>query len=247
MMITASEWQAANDRVMEDARHKLGDAPGADDLIAYKRGELSAHREQQVREWLVCNPDVARALLEPFPTTGAEPGDPDFLSDADFAQHWTAMQRKMTAAKERGGGRVVQFWRISTAVAATVALTLGALLWQAQWGRQPQILQEEVLIPDGHRGPAEEAAVLAGSGKSVILIAPLIGHFDYSRYRLQIEKHGSRAPVWSGVSPPPGDDNVFAIEVPRRFLAPARYRLVIYGIGGDGEKSLASYSIRIPR
>src|SRR6185436_7330472 len=121
-MITKSEWRMADRQLMADDRQRLDDPPTAEEMLAYTRGELSPDDEAHVRERLVRHPDLVRTLTEEFPADGAEPGDPDYLSDEEFATHWNAMQQRL---RPRSGGKVVQFWRTFSAIAAALALVLG--------------------------------------------------------------------------------------------------------------------------
>jgi len=221
--------------------------PTAEEMLAYTRGELSSEEEARVQERLVAHPDLVRTLTEPFPTEGANPGDADYLSDAEFATHWALMQKRMRREMPAAGGHVVQFWRYSTAIAATVAVVLGTLLLQTSLKlAQPRaVWEQQVLFPDGRRGASSETATLTAKGESVLLIMPLIGQRDYDRYRIEVVDAASERPIWRNDALRPEDD-AFAILVPRRFLKPGTYRVVIYGISGAGEERLATYSVRAP-
>lgn len=238
-MITKDDWRAANLRLMAEQRDTLGEPPSNDQLHAYMRGELAGEDEARVREYVACHPDVARALVEPFPATS------EVVSDAEFAEHWTAMQRRMGIRRE--GGRVLQFWRIAAALAAALAVVFGALLWQttSRMG-QPQVWEEQILLPDGRRGAGGDAAVLTARGESVVLIASLIGPRDFERYRLDLIDVSENRTVWSSLAAPPRENDFFSIVVPRRFLEPGTYRLEVHGLDGTAAERLATYSLRVP-
>ena len=220
--------------------------PTAGEMLAYTRGELSPEEEARVQERLVDHPDLVRTMTEPFPTEGAEPGDPDYLSDEEFAKHWASMQKRMHR-QPPATGRVLQFWRYSAAIAATVAITFGALLWQLNSRLdQPRVVwEQQILFPDGRRGPGTEPATLTAQGESVLLILPLIGQRDYDRYRIEVVNTATDQPIWSSEALRP-EESAFAILVPRRFLKPGTYRVVIYGASGTSEERLATYSLRAP-
>ena len=246
-MTTKSEWQIANRQLRADQRKRLGAPPEAEELLAYSRGELSEEEEAHVREWIAADPELARAQFEPFPTEGAAPGDPDYLSDAEYATQFAAMQkRRPHPAKE--DGRVVQFWRSAAAIAATVAVALGVLLWQAKERvSEPRIVwEQQVLFPDGRRGPGQDAAVIAPQGESVLLAIPLIGQRDYQRYRLELIAGESGRVIWRSAPIAPPDDETFSIVVPRRFLDPGPYKIAVYGVTGATEERLATYSLLVP-
>ncbi|MFP5246849.1 MAG: hypothetical protein ACLGH0_09150, partial [Thermoanaerobaculia bacterium] len=123
-MNTKSDWRAVHQQMMADDRRKLGEPPTVEELRAYQRGELSKGEEERIQELLVCYPELVRMLTEPFPTEGAEPGDPDYLSDEEYAKHWAVLQKKM----QPNGGRVVSFRHyLPTALAASIAIVFGLL------------------------------------------------------------------------------------------------------------------------
>jgi hypothetical protein len=233
-MIAKSDWQTANEQLMAEERRRAGDPPTAEEMLAYTRGELSSEEEARVRERLLGYPDLVRTLTEPFPEP-AQPGDPDFLSDIEFARRF-----------REGSGRV-DLWRYATAIAASVAVVFGLLLWQAGVRRlEPRVVgEQQVLFPDGRRGTGIDAVALAAGGDSVLLIARLIGQRDFDRYRIAIVDANSGGQLWASDAPPPEGDS-FVLLVPRRFLKPGLYRLVIYGVIGKSEERLATYSLRVP-
>src|SRR3712207_3458883 len=93
-MITKTDWRTVNEQLMNDHRPRL-DPPTADEMLAYTRGELSAEDEQRLQERLVRHPDLVRTLTAPFPTEGAKPGDPDYVSDEEYPAHWRALHARM--------------------------------------------------------------------------------------------------------------------------------------------------------
>jgi len=244
-MITKSDWQSVKQELMADERRRL-EPPTAEEALAYTRGELSAEEEARIQERLVCYPELVRTLTAEFPAEGAEPGDPDYVTDAEFTMHWEAMKKRMSPAPREG--RVLQFWRWTAAVAATIAIVLGGSLWQATIRMaQPRVVwDQQVLYPDGRRGGGQDAVLLTGQGESVLLAVPLIGQRDYTRYRLEIVDAGSARAVWSSGPLAPRDDETFVILVPRRFFEPGLYQVAVYGITGAAEERLATYSVRVP-
>ncbi len=251
-MITKTEWQTVTRQLMADDRRRLGEPPTAEEMLAYTRGELTPEQEARVRERLVCHPDLVRTLTEPFPAAGAEPGDPDFLPDEEFASHWTAMQTRMRGERPAEGARVlqfwsVQFWRTSAALAAMLAVVFGTLLWQARSRvSEPRVWEQQVLLPDGRRGPGTDATTLTAQGESVLLVIQLMGARDFDRYRFELVNVDSRRSLWSSAALEPPDGNAVAILVPRRLLKPGTYQIVAYGVAGVSEERLASYSLRVP-
>jgi len=142
-MMNRTDWQAVRDAMIADDRAKLGEPPTVDELLAYERGELSDHDAERVRQLLIAYPDLARAYAAPFPSEGELPDD---VVD----RQWKAFQR---AGKPEA--RVLPFWRGVAALAATVALVFGTMLWRTRAElRQPHLLPPEptILTPDGRRG-----------------------------------------------------------------------------------------------
>src|SRR6185436_10982736 len=91
-----------------------------------------AEAAERVRAWLVCNPDLARALMQPFPANDAEPGDPDFLSQEELAKHWASLQQRIQVPVTTSAFRLLQFPSRWTALAAALALVFAGLYWQAE-------------------------------------------------------------------------------------------------------------------
>lgn len=239
-MITRSDWQTVNEQRMAADRERLGGPPPTEEILAYLRGELSAEDEERMRERLVCHPELMRALAVPFPKEGAEPGDPDYVSDEEWPAHWASLQKRMK------GGRVADFRRHGwTALAAVVALVFAGLYWQAESkSRRPQVAGEEVtLLSDVRRGPAGPPQPVVIDGDAVVLAAVVTAPEEHDAYRIAIfDRNGSRR-LWQSEAVRPRSDRRVAIRVPRAFLASGDYRIVLYGLEGSREESLAMYSV----
>ncbi|HUP59654.1 MAG TPA: hypothetical protein VNA69_04465 [Thermoanaerobaculia bacterium] len=235
--------------LMASDRRRLGDPPTPEELLAYTRGELSADEEARLQERLVCYPELVRTITEPFPTEGAEPGDPDFMPDEELGKHWASMQSRLRR-KPAEGARVVQFWRYSAVAAALIAVVLGAMLWVVT-SRAPEprlVWEEQVLMPDGRRGPESQPQTLTAQGESIVLIAPLIGAQKFDHYRLEITNQATARVIWSTTGVQPHEENnSFLIIVPRRFFRPGTYEIVVYGVSGDREERVTTYSLLVPR
>lgn len=243
-MISKTDWQTANERLMAEDRLRLGEPPTTEEMLAYTRGELSPDEEERMRERLVAHPDLLRALAVPFPGEGAEPGDPDYVSDDEWPAHWAALQRRMRP------GRVVAFRRHGwTALAAALALVFAGLYWQAEWkSRRPQVVAwEEALQPDTpRRGPMGPATTLAAEGDSLGLVLDVHDRAEWDTYRVAIVEAGEPRALWSSGAVRARADQRVAIVVPRSFLGPGQYQIILYGIDESGEESLATYTVRVP-
>ena len=247
-MITKSDWQAVNRQLMDQERTIVGDPPSPEELLAYTRGELSEDEEARIRERLVCYPELVRALTEPFPTEGAEPGDADYMSDAEFAQHWASLQKRLRRKRPVEENRVLQFWQWIGAIAAATSILLGGMLWRVRSeSLKPRVAwEQQILMPDGRRGAGDEGATLTAHGESFLLVTPLIVRRDYDRYRIELRDVAANRTMWRTEALHPREDDAFAILVPRRFLRPGKYQIAVYGVSGSGEEHVASYSLRVP-
>lgn len=252
-MTTKSDWQAVARQLREENLRKAGAPPAADEVLAYTRGELSPEEAASVRERLLSHPDLMRTLTEPFPAEGAKRDDPDYLTDAEYEFHWAALQQKMhkpptARVIANTPARVLSFWRFAAAIAATLVVVLGASLWQASRKlAEPRIVSEQqVLFPDGKRGGGQQAALLSAHGDSVLLVIPLIGQSEYQNYRLTLVDAASRKQTWKSEPLTLRDDETFTVLVSRRFFDPGTYEVVVSGITGATEETVATYSLRVP-
>jgi hypothetical protein len=224
-MIRKTDLQDVIEEMNEEDRQRLGDPPTFDEMLAYTRGELSAEEEQRVRELLICYPELARTLTEPF-----EPEETATLAP------------------------VLRFRHVWTALAAALALVFAGLYWQAdtkarrldrQLSLPHVVANEQLLLPDGQRG-REHATTLTVTGDSYLLIAALIHEARYPQYRLEIVDAGAK-PLWRQAGLQPRDNDTFAVLVPRAFLPPGEYQVVLYGLGGPRAVHIATYTVRVPK
>ena len=254
-MTTNSDWQAVNAEMTAEERRKLGEPPTADEMLAYTRGELSTEAAGRVRAWLVWNPDLARALMEPFPADDAKPGDRDFLSQEELAKHWASLQQRIQDSPTASTPRVLQFPSRWTALAAAVALVFAGLFWQAESKarrldrelHEPRGLESQMLLPDGRRG-VEQATFLTAKGDRLVLDLALFNASRFETYRIEMRDETAdpaRLP-WRSAAIRPADEETLSIEVSRAYLKPGKYHLVVYGIEGTREERLDTYTLRVP-
>jgi len=245
-MITKADMQKVHQQFTEEGRRKMGDPPTADRLLAYTRGELSPAEEEDVRERLVHYPELARMAAEPFPSEGAEPGDPDFLSEHELARHWASLQKRRVPRPQPVP--VPQFWRTTAAIAAALALVFGGMLLKV-WsdaGSARAGWEEVMLSPDGQRGPSSDGITLSGKGNSYGIVAPVGDAPEFDDYRMEIVDAGGKR-VWSQPMPGRGDSDTLSIIIPRKFLKPGKHQVVLYGVDGSREEKLTTYSLIVPR
>jgi hypothetical protein len=245
-MITKSELHDAHRRMLDEKRAQLGDPPTAKEMLAYSRGELSPDDEERIRELLASYPELARTLTEPFPTDEPKPGEPGYVSDDQLKQRWIALEKHLYAPPAQQGARVLQFWRVTSALAAAIALTFGALLWQARaaLGRPRVASESRYLSPDDRYRGEGTTATLTPGGDAYTLVTPLMSQPIFAAYRLEIVDAHDRS-LWKSGPLVERDNDTFVILVPRAFLAPGSYKVVLYGVGSSGEKQLDKFSMII--
>ena len=250
-MITKSDWQTAHREMTAEERRMLGEPPTAEEMLAYSRGELAAENAARVRVWLVTNPDLARALMQPFPDDHAQPGDRDFLSQDELSRHWVSLQQRIRESSP--GSRLLRFPAPWTALAAAIALVFAGLYWQAESKarrldrelREPQALESQLLLPDGRRG-VEQATLLTATGDRLVLDLALFDASRFETYRVEMSDGTAGASPWRSTATRAADEETLSINVSRAFLKPGKYQLVVYGIAGGREQKLDSYTLRVP-
>jgi hypothetical protein len=237
-MITKSELQAIHGQMLAERRRRLGPPPTNEELFAFMRGELSSEDEARVRELLIAYPELARAMAEPFP----EEGD---LSEIELAAHWKSLQQRIHGDPAE---RRVRFWRrTSAALAAAMILAFAGIVWQRQASLAPRVTSDmHLLLPDGQRGSDDAATLISADGESFLLVVSMINPQVFEQYRLELVTAGP-APrtLWS--SEPmrrPGNDT-FRIVMPGGFLTPGRYQVVVWGVNGERQERLSTYSLRV--
>jgi len=218
--------------------------PTSDEMLAYQRGEMSDEERARFRDRLIEYPELVRTLLAPFPEA-AEPGDDDYMSDAEFDRHFAAMQKRMPR------GALVHFWPAMTAIAATLALVFGALLWQSQMKqRMPHVsvVEDDYIMSGPTRGAEEEPKMIQARGGEYVIVPVIMDQRLFETYRIEMRDTGVTPPrsLWSMAGFRRTHDSTVIVTVPRAFLGPGTYQLVLSGTLGAHEEPIGTYSIRIP-
>jgi hypothetical protein len=236
-MIDRNDWQAVHDAMIADDRAKLGAPPTVNELLAYERGELSKEDADRVQQLLIAYPELARAYATPFPSDDAN------LPEDVIDRQWQAFRRTVHPP-----GRVLPFWRASAAIAAMLAVVLGAMLWQTRKDMlQPHIvLEPHILTPDGVRGLGSEPNyTLTPVGGPLLVVVSLIGSSDYDMYRLELVDADSHRRIWSSEPLRAPASSSFDVEIPSRALAPGTYRIIAWGLRGSAQERVATYTIEV--
>ena len=234
--IRKSDWQAVQDELVAADRQQLGEPPSSDEVLAYMRGELSPQEEDRIRALLVAYPELAKTLTAPISD------DDESLSSDEVSRRWKSFQSQIP----NRGGKVLQFWRVSTALAAALALVFGGLLWR-EMSRGPRVLPEaQLLFPDGQRGGTGSEVTLTGTDDVFVLLVPLYHPRGFEQFRMEIVSVGMHSrTLWRGEVMPRPADGAFRIEVPRGFLDAGLCRVVLYGVNGSREERLISFTMRV--
>jgi hypothetical protein len=219
-MISKADWQAVHDRMSEEERRRLGPPPTAEEVGAYLRGELAEGEAARVRALLVAYPELARTLTTPFPTDDAEPGDADYLSDEQIGARWETFRTRRLGS----GGRVLQFWQASAAIAAALAIAFGVLLWKADSEPRVGSWNGRLIVPGAMRGGMEDLPVVGKEGESFVIALPIL---DARRDRVTLLDE-KREVVWRSGVVQASEDNVVAVYVPAGVVKAGRY-VVTFG------------------
>jgi hypothetical protein len=242
-MTTKSELSAANRELMAETRRTLGEPPTAEEALAYLHGDLSPDDEARIRERLIAYPELVRTLTTPFPE-GAEPDHRDYLSEHEFARHWKALQKR---SRRPDGG--LRFWRAFGTIAAALAVVFGGLFWRAETElKKPQaVWEQQDLYPDGQRGIGGQLNTLTAKGESYLLVPILSSDLAVEKLRAEVvDAANPSRTVWRSEVVARTPSGSFVILVPRDSLKPGTFRLVVYGITGERQEPLSSYTLRVP-
>lgn len=259
-MITKSDWEAVRQRMSDEDLRNLGEPPTAEEVLAYGRQELSEQDAERVRAWLVCNPELARALVQPFPDDDVKPGEDGFLSQAELAEAWKSVQARVHGSEVRADSttRRLKFPERWIGLAAAVAIGFAGLFAQAEsearrLGRQlnaPRVLQavqQHQLEPDsGRRGAPTDSSPIQVDGRDVLLDLPLSPASGLERYRVKIADARTVPARWLWDSPiTAAEDGSIAVLIPSAYLKPGKYRIVVYSVKDGREEALDSYTVPV--
>lgn len=256
-MISKSDWQAAAREASAADRQRLGEPPTAEEVRALLRDELSSSEAARVRALLVAYPDLARTLVTPLPQEDAQSGEAGYLPEEELDRQWHRLRgrvrdRKIAAMTRKQRGQTYIALAASMMIGILSVLLVQSKLQERDLQRAlhtPRIAFERTMLQpaEGHRGPADVAARLSSKEEGHLLSAPLLDPPHYTQYRLELVDVGgaTRRVVWhrDGLSRPA--EETFEVLVPRGFLPPGVYQLIVYGRKeGDAER-IAAYNVVI--
>lgn len=239
-MITKSELRALHGLMLAERRDKAGPPPTDEELFALLRGELSQADEKRVRELLTAYPELARAMTEPFPDD-----EGDELSEVEMAAHWNALQQRIHGDRTALSASPWQ-WASAALAAALVVAVVGLVRFRDE-SRAPRVASDtQLLVPDGTRGTGDPFPPLTAQGESFVLLVSLINPPAFPSYRLELIDAATSRVLWSSSNLQRPANDTFQLAVPRAFLAPGKYQVIAYGVDGQRQERLASYSLRVP-
>jgi len=223
-------------------------------VLAYLRGELAPADAERVQDLLVCYPELARAMAEPFPREGAQRGDADFFPDAELEAQWASLQARRRARHAPAREAPRPWPRVAAGLAAALLVTATSALWQARTNADLQRALDEPRVPadvqslppDGSRGGGE-GVTLAMRGESVLLALPVAEDGRYSRYRIALVAPGEERPVWRSALLRRTDGEPFALFVRRAWFTSGEYHVIVYGEEGGRQERLAAFTMRVQK
>lgn len=244
-MTTKSDWEAVGPNRTAGGRREAGEPPTTEELLAHGRGELPEAEAQRVRVWLEANPDMARALAQPFPEDDAKPGDPGYLAEEEVSRRWAALQKEI-----RPAARVVRF-PVWTALAAALAMLFAGLYaYEMRQTRLPSLfpLGHELEPADRARGTTGGAQPIDVSQRENDFLLKLSNPERYSFYRIEIwpAAGDSGDPLWTSEPAQPRHERL-ELTIPRGFLRPGFYRIKVFGLDDRPTPELADqYLVHVP-
>lgn len=250
-MIAKSDWEAVRQRMSDEDLQTLGEPPTAEEVLAYGQQKLSEEDAERVRAWLVCNPELARALVQPFPGQDAKPGQEGFLSHAEVNQAWSSVQARIHPQATARRLKFVQRW---LGVAAAMVILFAGLFLQTESKLRrrdreenaPRVVRAASLQPDGEgrRGAPVESSTIRADGRDLLLQLPLPQTLQFEQYRLQMADARTvpARELWKSEAIGAESDEL-AVVIPGASLKPGKYRIVIYGVEDGRDEPLDSYTI----
>src|SRR5438045_1677156 len=89
-MTTKADWQEAYRELISTGRKRVGEPPTAEQVQALFAGDLAEPEAERVRELLAYYPEMARAMVDPFPMDAV-----GVMSDAELATRREQLRRKV--------------------------------------------------------------------------------------------------------------------------------------------------------
>ncbi|PYQ27529.1 MAG: hypothetical protein DMF56_19295 [Acidobacteria bacterium] len=263
-MNDSSGWKDAYRDVIAEGRKRL-DPPTVDEVEALFENKLPEAEAERVRKLLAYYPEMARAMIEPFPADTA-----GVLTAEELAADLAAIRRKTgitpaatqtPAATPAAAPTPVpkplpfpkRLPRPAFAVAAglIVVLAIGAIvagLFKSGPAASIAVTRKVYPTDIGARGGASAPPpILLEQDRDYRLELVFTPDREYREYRLVFLDLGS-AParsLWSRDHEHPEQPGVYAVPLSTKKLPPGLYELVLYGLDDGEAEHLATFAIRV--
>ena len=224
--------------------------PTPQELADYHEDRLPAANDEKVRDHLVDCEDCSSLLLELAALKGTSGTTAAGVDDLATAAAWRRLRTRLFGGKAASSVSSPWAWRMAALLAVA---TLGLGLWAAGLYRTvaelraPQLeLPIANLEPSGSMRAADAPASLELSPGAArwVLILNLIDDEDYPSYRLEIVGSDGRSlKTQEGLHKSSQGD--FRLSLPRDFLPPGGYRVLLSGVRGGKAELIEEYALRI--
>ena len=249
-MTSKADWQEAYRQLVAAGRKRVAEPPTAEEVQALFAGDLPEPEAERVRELLAYYPEMARAMVDPFPMDAA-----GVLSDAELANHREQLRRKvgLPAPEPQRPVPIAEYRKrrapLRLAAVAAVVLLLGAGSY-AVWLATALPSETRVLHADGQRGEPPNRGI--SEQVPIQLFTETRYHFKvvyrperaYTQYRIELVDLTAAQTIWTREGLQRDADGSFPVSLSTRGLAPGRYRLVLSGVAEKSDE-LAIYTIRL--
>ncbi len=220
----------------------------ADELVAYRGGELSQDEKERVQEHLAACPDCTSLLLD-LAVFQEEAGPP--ASEFEVAAVWRGVRQRAAEPKERVVARPPRWLQALAAslLVATAALSFRAVTLERRLAEanRPEINTpvEDLRAPVARGGTPEPVTVTLEPGMRLFtLVLVPASRQDYPDYEVTLLRAGG-SEVWSGRGFRKNRFGSFSLTLSRDLAGAGEYRVRLSGLEGDRRISLGEYNLRI--
>lgn len=222
--------------------------PAPQELVDYHENRQPPAKDEAIREHLVDCEECSSLLLELEGLKGTGGPTGTNVSAFETAAAWRRLRARLFGKERHAPSRWA--WGMAAAFALT---SLGLGVWTAALHRTvaelraPQLdLPIVGLEPVSSVRAAEDLTEVALDATAVRwgLILHLVGGPEYPSYKLEFLASGGRLlSTQSGLRRSAKGD--FRLSLPRDFLPPGEYRILLYGARGDATELIEEYALRI--
>jgi len=228
-----------------------GDHLTADELVAYRVGELSQEETERVQEHLAACPDCTGLLLD-LASFQEETGPP--ASEFEVAAVWRGVRQRASEPAERTTVRPPRAPRWLQAAAASLLVATGALSFRAVTlerrlteASRPQINTpvQDLRVPAARGADPTPVSVELEPGiRLFTLVLVPASRQDYPDYEVTLLR-GDGSEVWRGRGFRKNRFGSFSLTLSRDFAGPGEYLVRLSGVEGERRTPLGEYDLRI--